>query len=384
MKIGYDAKRAFFNNRGLGNYSRTLIAGMIKFYSDDKYIAFTPTGYDYIGMQFEKKLSLLQIIKPKRYFFKKFSSLWRSFKLSDEIKSNHLDIFHGPSHELPYGIDKLNCVKIVTVHDLLYKRFPQNFSFIDRYVFDQKLKYACQHADSIIAICQQTKDDLVHLLAVPEDKIKVLYQSVAGHFNQKITEIELEKLKSKYLIKQKFILNVGALESNKNALTLLAAFDKIKHKIDEDLIFIGRGNDYKAKLLDQIKQLKLTSRVYILSDVTDEDLPGFYHLAQVFCFPSFFEGFGLPIVESFLQETPVVTSTGSCFAESGGDAAMYCDPHSADSFAAGLLKVLENKDLSRSMVDKGIEHAKKFNREHTSRLMHQHYVSLLARATKKS
>jgi glycosyltransferase involved in cell wall biosynthesis len=171
---------------------------------------------------------------------------------------------------------------------------------------------------------------------------------------------------TKYSQERPFILNVGAFEERKNQLALIEAFSKISYFIEQDLILIGNGKAYLEECKALVAKLKLTDRVRFLSNIPFNDLPLFYQAADLFCFPSHFEGFGLPIVESLYSKTPVITSFGSCFPESAGPNSVYVDPLSVDDIAEKIVMVLNDVELQENMISKGYEFVQQFHRKNVT------------------
>ena len=171
MKIGFDAKRAFINRSGLGNYSRDIIRSLHDFYPDNNYLLFTP----------EKNFELLEekycqnVISPKANT-KIGKSYWRSFQLGRLIEENKPDIFHGLSNELPFDINKTKALKVVTIHDLIFIKFPQLYSYADRKIYHQKFYKSCLKADKIVATSNQTKNDIIKYFGISQNKIEVVYK----------------------------------------------------------------------------------------------------------------------------------------------------------------------------------------------------------------
>ncbi len=363
MRIGFEAKRATHNSRGLGNYSRGLIEGLLETGFNDHLYLYTPDLDSYFAKRWIDSLSSnAHPILPSTLVGKTFKGLWRSHFVLNELLHDNLDLYHGLSHELPIGKFPFPVKKIVTIHDLIFLRYPQFFSLIDRWIFFQKVAYACKEADLIIAICEQTKKDLVHFLNIPEQKIKIHYQSCSPLFYESVSPDLISLIKDKYKIKRSYILNVGAFEPRKNQLTLIEAFHEISSQVDVDLVLIGKGKDYLAKAKEKTLSLKLSDRVHFLESVTHTELPGFYQAADVFCFPSLFEGFGIPIVEALYSKVPIITSLGSCFPESAGPQSIFVDPLSPGEIANALLRLYEQPILRNEMIVNGLEYAKRFHR----------------------
>lgn len=363
MRIGFEAKRATHNFRGLGNYSRGLIEGLIQYCPDEELYLYVPPVKNKKGQEWLESLrGKAHVRLPDSFLGKTFSPVWRSLLMADDIKREKLDIFHGLSHEIPMRLDSLPVKKVVTMHDLIYLRYPEFFPLIDRMVYSRKFTYACKHSDMVIAICEQTKEDLIRFLKVDEKKIKVHYQSCAPIFYESLSAEKIEEVKSKYGLQRPYILNVGAFEERKNQLTLVEAFAMAANKIEADLVLVGQGKAYKAKVEERVAALKLSDRVKILNSVHHEELPGLYQGASVFCFPSLFEGFGIPIVEALFSKTPVITSHGSVFPESAGPDAVFVEPLSPKSIADALVQVLNDESLRSRMISGGLKYVQRFHR----------------------
>ncbi|MFG1483416.1 glycosyltransferase family 1 protein [Halobacteriovorax sp. HFRX-2_2] len=376
MKIGFDAKRAFHNFRGLGNYSRDLIASLSRYHTQNSYYLFTPEFDDPRAIHWLDQYDNLNIVKPSDFWSKKFPAAWRSFKVADEAKKLEIDIFHGLSHELPNGIEKTGIKSVVTIHDLLFMRFPENFKWLDRQVYLRKIKYATEVADVVLAICEQTKSDLINYLGCDPNKIKVVYQTCNPRFYSPIPVEKQVATVERYGVNDKFILYVGAIEPNKNVLTLVKAYADIKKSINHKLVIIGNGGSYKKEIESYIHSKGLEDRIMILSNVTNDDLPAFYQRSDLFVFPSFFEGFGIPIIEALFSKTPVITSKGSVFPEAGGPNTIYIDPKDKHEMSEQIVNVLTNSDLAFEMVEEGRNFVEKFHRRKTAQNLIDLYSSM--------
>lgn len=376
MRIGYDAKRVFHNFRGLGNYSRTLIESLVNHYSDNEYILFTPPFEDNRAKSWEKRFPNLEIVTPKSKVSKVFSSPWRTLFLTQVVKEKSIDLYHGLSHELPPGLRKWGIKSVVTVHDLIFLRFPDYFPWLDRQVYFKKFSHAVKQADIVIAICDQTKRDLIHFLECDPEKIEVVYQSCHPNFYNRVSEDDREKVREEFSLPEHFILYVGAIEERKNAKTLVQAFSRLKDLIPHNLILVGSGKDYLKVVEDEIVHQGIVDRVRVVSDVPNSKLPAFYQMADLFVYPSFFEGWGIPIVESLFSNCPVITTEGGCFEESGGAHTIYANPYSVEDLVSKIERVLFDDDLRATMIREGREYAETFHWKNTSRNIMNVYKKL--------
>jgi len=354
MRVGFDAKRVFFNQSGLGNYGRNILSALFRFYSENEYFLFTPKTD---GNLFTAEKSA--IITPCG-FFSWFPSLWRYGRIGHDAKSLNLNIYHGLSNELPSDIPISGAKSIVTIHDTIFMRYPQWYKWHDRLIYKQKTALACKNADAIIAISQQTKDDLRHYFNVKEEKIHVIYQPCNAIFSTKPTEEQKKEVKEKLNLPDSFILMVGNIEERKNSRNVIYA---IQNKdINLPLVIVGKESRHAAELKKEIAK-KNIKNVYFCHNINYLDLPTVYALASVFVYPSFFEGFGIPIIEALSCEVPVITSNTSCFTETGGDAALYVNPNDWNEIGDAIYNILINNELRNKLIQKGKEQIKKFSSE---------------------
>ncbi len=369
MKIGFDAKRAFLNSSGLGNYSRNTINSLHQYYPENRYVLFTPE----INKELFHNYNRFDVISPDSPVSKIFKSMWRSFSVSGQLEKREIDIFHGLSNELPEGIHKTNVPSVVTIHDLIFMRFPQFYKPIDRNIYFRKVKYACSAATKIVAISEQTKEDLITYIGIDAHKIEVIYQSVSPRY----FEIQnTNHLPEKYSLPEKFILSVGTIEPRKNQLSLLKAIQTAK--IDATVVFVGNPTIYSAELLKYISENKLEEQVKFLSNIPKKDLAALYQKAAMSVYISLFEGFGLPVVESMAAGCPVITSKVSALSETAGKAAVVCDPNNPEEIGEAIKKLLGSKTEREKFIGKGHERAKEFHPAFFSEKMISLYSRILA------
>src|SRR5476651_764094 len=179
MKIGYEAKRVFLNMTGLGNYSRGIVAMMALDYPENEYYLYTPKVKPNKAFEVLSALERVKIVRPKSGLF---TSWWRTRGVVADLKRDSIVLYHGLSQELPIGIGGSGIKSVVTIHDLIFMRFPQYFGLVSRKIYAAKIKYACKNADRIIAVSEKTKADLVQLLNVHPEMIEVLYQGCDESF----------------------------------------------------------------------------------------------------------------------------------------------------------------------------------------------------------
>lgn len=370
MKIAFDAKRAYQNETGLGNYSRTLISSLAKFYPQHSYYLCAPKLTDRFDVS---SFTNIHTITPVGFAPSNLKSVWRSNWVKKDLLAANINLYHGLSHEIPVGIYKTQIKSVVTIHDLIFERYPHQYNTIDTIIYRSKFKYACNHANKIIAISQQTKDDITKFYKIPEERIVVCYQSCNPAFSKSVGEDEMLRVKNEYSLPDRFFLYVGSIIERKNLLNICKAFHQLRPQLNMQLIVIGSGGKYKQQVLKYCKQNNLHDQVRFLSDMPEvKSLPGFksandfpaiYQQATCLLYPSVFEGFGIPVLEALWSRLPVITSNLSCMQETAGDAAVYIDPYSVNELSKAIMDVSTKPSLRSEMKEKGWKHAQNFTPE---------------------
>ena len=360
MRIGFDAKRAFHNHSGLGNYSRTVIRQLAGLYPENQYYLFTPG----ITTRFpDFPPAGVSVIEPGNTFDRILPSYWRSFRMGHDISSQKIDLFHGLSNELPRNIIKYPVKSVVTIHDLIFLRYPHLYKRIDRAFYHSKFLSATRMADKIIAISNQTRSDLISFFNADPGKIEVVYQGCNPVFYEKASPEKKNHVKELYNLPENYILYVGTIEERKNLLQIIKA--RQENNIDIPLVVIGRPTKYMERISDYLTEYNIKD-ICFLEQVSHSDLPPIYQMSSVFVYPSSFEGFGIPILEALNSGVPVIAATGSCLEETGGTHSIYINPENPEEIANALRQVLTNKELRESMITEGYKYAYNFREENTA------------------
>lgn len=333
MKIALDAKRIFHNATGLGVYGRNLVSGLNTISSDHNYILYSPS--------LKKPLFNIANLSSKFKLIEGdgFSSYyWRTCSISKSIKKEKVDIYHGLSNELPLSIKGSNAKSIVDIHDLCFLKFPSDYSRLDQQIFKFKAKHAARNSDKIIATSLATKKDIIKYLKVEESKVQVVYQSCAKRFYQQLEKEDLKLFRVKYSLPEEFILSVGTIQGRKNQKLIVQALALLPKSKRLPLILVGSGGNY----LQETKALakKLDVSIEIKNAIRDEDLPAIYQLANIFVYPSFLEGFGIPVLEAMASKTPCISSENTSMAEILQNDDCLINPNNALDLSDKILNLL--------------------------------------------
>lgn len=369
LSIGFDAKRIFHNNTGLGNYGRDLIRILSDFFPENNYFLYNPKPKK--NNQLALKDNIIEVL-PDTKFWKFFSSLWRQRAIIRQLKNNSITIYHGLSGEIPRGIEKTSIKTVVTIHDLIFLRYPKLYSALDVKIHKNKFKYACENADKIVAISEQTKKDIIHFFGINPEKITVIYQGCSEIFKRDFTETEKNKLKKSLNLPSQFLLNVGTIEERKNIFPVIKAIKGTKIP----LIIVGKKTKYFTKINQYLIENQMEEQVKVLHNISQKELALLYQLATIFIYPSIFEGFGIPIIEALYSKTPVITTKGGCFAEAGGLNSVYVDCFDVQNLSLEINKLFNDIELRTKMGDLGREYVQKFNDDMISKKMIEFYKKL--------
>ena len=371
LRIGFDGKRAANNLTGLGNYSRSLIESLANQYPENKYLVYSPKVKNHKQIDSFLGRDNITLKLPKDGAF-----LWRTLNILKDLGRDQVQIFHGLSHEIPFAIQHTKIKSIVTIHDLIFLRFPEYYQFIDRKLYEWKSKSACKRANKIIAISEKTKADIIEFYGTDPDKIEVLYQSCDDSFKNDLPDQSLKRIKLTYNLPDQYILNVGTIEKRKNLKMIIQALKTVNDQYK--LVVIGKQTSYFKEVEREIEKLGLRNRIIFLKNIPFADLPGIYQMASLFVYPSFYEGFGIPIIEALYCKVPVIAATGSCLEEAGGPESIYVDPTDVRSLSDRINEILNSPSRQKAMKEKGLEFVQKFNSPLVTQQLMNCYLNLLS------
>ena len=357
--IGFDAKRVVRNGTGLGNYGRTLVNDLARVAPDDWLLRlYAPdAGRDELRRQVTET-ERLTFVYPQHRPLKLQRSLWRIGAIVEDLRRDGVTLYHGLTGELPRGLRQAGIRSVVTIHDLIFMRHPEYYHALDRKIYEWKFRVVCREADRIIAISERTKQDIMELGGVSADRIDVIYQSCSPRFAETVSQEQTEAVRSRYGLSGRLVLSVGSIEERKN---IRLAVEALRH-LPEDihLVAVGRQTGYSQKVLKAAEKQDLASRVHFLHGVPDDDLQALYQMAEVFVYPSRYEGFGIPIIEAIHSGLPVVAATGSCLEEAGGPDCLYVDPDDAEGLAAAIKESLHGATGREERISRSRDYVRRF------------------------
>lgn len=359
MKIGLDFINLYDLNVGLGRYAQQLIDGLTAVDRENEYTLF-------INRKISNQIYVdnprfhIQVVKTPSRKYAPWNQIYFVFH---KKQLQDLDLLHSPVTPLPLLLSK-RIKTIVTLHDLAWRFFPENFRPEGvvwwRFAWPRSLKKSAH----IVVDSESTKQDMLKFYRLPEEKITVIYPYISLHLLETSSE-NLNVLKERYNLPERYILYVGALRKNKNLELLLKAFQILKKEknISQKLVLAGPKEWGNERIFLEITRLNLENEVIVTGAISDDDLPLIYKSADVFVFPSLYEGFGYPPLEAMACETPVVVSNTSSLPEIVGDAGLYIDPLNPRDIAEKIYQVLSSPSLAEKLRNLGLKRMKQFSME---------------------
>lgn len=362
MKIAIDISQAIYGT-GVSVYTKNLAASLIKLYPDDEYILFGGSLRRIQELKtLAKKLKGIPRIYPFPPTFMDF--IWNSLHiLPVEKLVGRVDIIHTSDWTEPPS----KYPKITTVHDLIPFKFPQTTTESIRNTHKKRLAWVMRESDKIIAVSQSTKEDLISILKIPEEKIVVIPEGVEDRYCPQSVDIQ-ENIKKHYQINEDYIFSLSTLEPRKNQVRLIKAFKLVKKDYPNLQLIIG-GRTGWGEIPEEVEG------VFLPGYIPDSDLPGLFSGCLAFVLPSIYEGFGLPPLQAMACGAPVAVSNISSLPEVVGEAGVLFDPESVESIAAGIIEAVRNRS---KLKEKSLAQAGKFTWEKTAKETHKVYELVLA------
>lgn len=363
MKIGFDIDSLTIKSGGIGRYAVNLINSIARISlskTQNEIFIFFHNSFDrnliekYPNVKFVKKHTNVKSNVLRKGIFIPFS-----------IKRMKIDLFHGLDHiGIPFIYKSKRCKYVATIHDLITLIYPDKFTFKHRLIQNTLLPKVLRKADRIIADSNSTKYDIVRFYPEYESKTKVIYVGMDKKFFQRSSH-ETEKALKKYNINFKYFLFLGTVEPRKNIINVIEAFIRLKQKgnVEYKLVITGRKGWLYKEILERMRKTPFSNDIVFTDFIDDEDLPFLYSGAEIFLYPSLYEGFGLPLLEAMACGTPVITSNVSSLPEIAGDAALLVNPVNIEEIARAVERLTRDSKLREEMRKKALERAMFFSWE---------------------
>jgi len=352
MNIAVDAFPLAVRASGISNYTKNILLNLLNIDTGNKYFLYALKDFDF-------PMGIKRVAISGRNVPSYGNTIWLFTKGVWLMKKDDIDIFWGTRQMLPPYLPK-GIKKILTIYDLVWHYFPET---MDRYnLLVQKALFgrSVRSADHIIVISKATKDSLIGVMKVPEDKITIAYPASDG-FIPLDKESSSEYISKKYGASRNYILTVSTVEPRKNLITLLRAFSEVRD-LGYQLLIAGASGWKTSNIFKEYESLDFTEKeVKFLGFVSNEDMNKLYSGAEVFVFPSIYEGFGIPPLEAMASGTPVIASNSSSIPEVVGSAGVLLDPLNVDEWAVAIKNLLGDRQMRKHLIDEGLKQAGNFS-----------------------
>lgn len=364
MSVTIDYTSAVRQRAGIGRYTRSLIHALARIDPQTAYTLFIPHDARYVedAALFPANFRLTRAPLDERVMV----TLWQRLRapLPIELLVGACDVFYSPDFVLPPTRARK---KILTVHDLSFKRVPETAVPNLKWYLEGAVARAVARADLVLADSNATRTDLIELFNVPPASVQVLYSGCQDLFRPLEDAEEFARARETYKLTKPFILSVGTLEPRKNFTRLIEAFARLPQHEEFDLLIAGGRGWLYDEIFQAPARFGAADCVRFLGFVPDADLPALYSLATLFVYPSLYEGFGLPVLEAMACGAAVITSNVSSLPEVAGDAAVLVNPRSTNELAAVLQELLNDSERRERMKPQSLAQAKKFSWDASAR-----------------
>lgn len=349
MKIGIDGRAAkWYRGTGIGTYTYQLINCLNRIDNINKYLLFMPENCKY-DMELKKNFYLNSITEGKQ------DNFWDEVNIPNILKDKNIELYHVPQNGVGLPIDK-KCRFLITLHDVIPYKMPETVS--DRYfkIFSNQIPKIVSECDGIITVSNYSKKDIIEAFNFPEDKVYVTHLASEDIYRPLDKRVSKYVAKKYYSIEDDFILYVGGFSPRKNIVGLIESFSKLMctYKKDIKLVIAGKkGKSYEI-YKNRAEELHISDKVLFPGFVSIEHLPYIYNAAELFVYPSFYEGFGLPPIEAMSCGVPVIASNVTSVPEVVGDGGLLINPRDIDNLYESMLRVLSDKELRKKLIASGI------------------------------
>lgn len=368
MRIGIDARK--LRDYGIGTYVRNLLRQLAR-----------QDGGDYVIFCHDTDVEAVRDLGPRFRPVREEAgaySIREQLAIPLDVRREAIDLFHAPHYVLP---PLTPCRSVVTIHDCIHLRFPQYLPSRLGYAYARAQMWSATHrAARVITVSEASKRDILRYFRVAESRIDVIYNAIDERFWQKPDTDEIDRVRQRYQLNAPFVLYAGNIKPHKNLERLIEAFHILRQSPafkDVQLLIIGDEISKYATLRRTVHRHKLHKCVRFFGFVPDRTLAALYRLANVFVFPSLYEGFGLPPLEAMASGTPVVTSNVSSLPEVVGDAAIMIDPYEPTAIADAIERVLTDEALRADLRRRGLARAREFSWERSIARVREIYAEVM-------
>ena len=370
MNIGIDGRAAkWYRGTGIGTNTHQLISNINKIDKLNQYLLFLPKNSD---LELNENFTINPIEESPN------NNFWDEVNAPNILNNTDIELYHVPQNGVGLA-SNINCLKAITLHDIIPLRMPETVS--DRYlnIFHNHLPQIIQNCDGIITVSEFSKDDIAREFNYPKEKIFVTHLAAEDIYIPLNKSYCKNFLKSKYNIDKNFILYVGGYSPRKNIIGILEAFSLLDESIKNNLyvVITGKKGISYSIYMKRAEDLGIENSVIFTDFIPLEHLPIFYNASEFLVYPSFYEGFGLPPLEAMACGTPVIASNVTSIPEICSDSALLIDPNNIDDLSLSMNKLLDDNSLRLSMIEAGLKTSNKYSWINTAKDTIKAYKSII-------
>jgi glycosyltransferase involved in cell wall biosynthesis len=382
--IGFDATSALTQGGGIGRYTRELIRALVAEAPDLHFKLFSARPPVVSPIPDSLPIASNVTRHPAPFGEQWLYRLWYRARMPIPVQffTGRLDLFHSPDFVLPFVGGRIPT--LLTVHDLSFVHYPETFPSRLTSYLNRTVPWSIRRSDHILADSISTRNDLKSIWNVPVEKVTVIYGGVDERFQPASDEAKAA-VRARYdLGAAPLILSLGTVQPRKNYEFLVRAFEPVARQAPHSLVIVGGKGWLDEGLSAEIERAGLTGRVRLAGFVADADLPALYSAADLFVFPSLYEGFGLPILEAMACGVPVITSNASSLPEvamgdHGVPAAVMLSPHEEFAWTEAILRLLKDRDTRRNLAEAGLAQSTRFRWQKAAKELASLYRALLGK-----
>jgi glycosyltransferase involved in cell wall biosynthesis len=361
MKIALDCRSVFPGRGGIGRHTEALARWLPRVDAENQYLLLT-------SHRQKEPLSSSGQVTQEACPAAMIDEVWEQVQLPGILEEHGVDLYHNPCFSLP--VVRTTRWRVATVHDAIFRAHPEMVDPRLRDYLDRWTGHSVDAGDAVITVSEFSKKEIVRLYGVSAEKVRVVYNGIDPKTSELPAKLPADEFLRKYGVQGKFVLYVGALEAKKNIDRLLEAYAMLRKEgtcSAMQLVLAGGrgGQDFDPEAA--VRRKSLSGSVVLAGYVPDEDVPRLMRMAELFVYPSLYEGFGLPPLEAMACGTPTVVSDASCLPEVVGDAALVASAHDAEDLAEKMRVGLTNAKLRRTLGHAGRQRAAQFQWEQAAR-----------------
>jgi len=361
LRIGLDGRASkWYRGTGIGNYTYQLISNLAKQDKQNDYIIFMPEDSN---LEFNSRDNF----NIKNISANKSDNFWDEVNIPNILGDNQVDIYHVPQNGIGLPNEKV-CPFVITLHDVIPLKMPETVGENYLRIFNREIPEIIKKCDGIITVSNYSKQDIAKTLSFPEDKIYVTYLSNEKMYKRENKDYSKIIMRNQYGIEGDYILYVGGFSPRKNILGLIRAYSYLvqKYNVKEKLVIAGKKGKSYSIYKDEAIKYKIEDKVLFPGFIELNHMPYLYSACELFVYPSFYEGFGLPPIEAMACRVPVIASNVTSIPEVIGDAAVLVDPYDIIDIAEGMRKVLCDDSLKKKLIIKGLDRISKLSFKKTA------------------